>query len=537
MHAMDHNIAKRTKFKHDIYEKYEFHRGKPLGRGSFGTVYKAREKSTGHEYAIKTIPKKRMSSLEISDLYREVDIMETIGVSLNCVYMYEAYEDNDYFYLVLELCKGGELYGRIKRGHYSEAQAALIVRHVLQVCAQCHAKKIVYRDLKPENFLFSDKSIDSPLKATDFGLAAYLPAEGHLRDASGTPVYMAPEVIRRKYGFECDLWSAGVVAYQMLSGRLPFPGPPHSDHTLDRDGRVLETFKQILQTKPDLESDPWPHISRSARDFVQRLLVKSPTKRMTVEEALAHPWITRSEKALAGGAHPEECAALHGTVVQRLQRFSIYGHFKQLALHSIAARLGEETLAQVGELAELKQMFLQMHEHLDKELAEAADVSKVPDLTYEEFKSGLIKCGYTVTPDEAQQLCERVDFEQSGSINYREFITALADWTQVETSKEWEHAAEEEFAELDEDHDDHLDLHEIGKLMHTASGDGEVFTALRDGDHEGTDTISRADFMDMVKPHTEDNLEMYDRRLSHQETANPTAGATNSKALPTTVKE
>lgn len=135
-----------------------------------------------------------------------------------------------------------------------KADVIRIIRSMLRFVAQCHAKKIAYRDIKPENFLFLDDTDGSPLKATDFGLAIHLQEGEQAEGRCGTPHYMAPEVLDSPYGMECDVWSCGVVAHQLLTGRLPFQSHPGKGIPV-YDSAVL--FEAIKNTEIDYDTSSW----------------------------------------------------------------------------------------------------------------------------------------------------------------------------------------------------------------------------------------------------------------------------------------
>lgn len=189
------------------------------------------------------------------------------------------------FFLSQELCSGGELFDSIvDRGHYCERDAAAMTRTIVRVVAHCHSLGVVHRDLKPENFLLASKQGEptgdgggddsgAVLKATDFGLSAFYRPGQVFSDVVGSAYYVAPEVLRRSYGKEADIWSCGVVLYIMLSGVPPFWGETEQ-----------QIFDCILKGDLDLASDPWPKISESAKDCVRRMLNPDPKKRATADE-------------------------------------------------------------------------------------------------------------------------------------------------------------------------------------------------------------------------------------------------------------
>eukprot|EP00250_Pteridium_aquilinum_P009334 c18602_g2_i1 orf=2-937(-) len=198
--------------------------GRKLGQGQFGTTYLCVEKSTGKEYACKSIAKRKLISEEdIDDVRREIHIMHHLSGHPNIVTIKGAYEDATSVHLVMELCAGGELFDRIiQRGHYSERKAAELARTIVEVVEACHSLGVIHRDLKPENFLFSNQNEDSALKTTDFGLSVFFRPGEIFHDVVGSPYYVAPEVLHKHYGPAADVWSAGVILYILLSGVPPF---------------------------------------------------------------------------------------------------------------------------------------------------------------------------------------------------------------------------------------------------------------------------------------------------------------------------
>ncbi|URE02180.1 calcium-dependent protein kinase [Musa troglodytarum] len=143
--------------------------------------------------------------------------MRHLPRSPSIVSLREACEDEGAVHLVMELCEGGELFDRIvARGHYSERAAAVVTRTIVEVVQLCHRHGVIHRDLKPENFLFANKKENSPLKAIDFGLSIFFKPGERFSEIVGSPYYMAPEVLKRNYGPEIDIWSAGVILYILL---------------------------------------------------------------------------------------------------------------------------------------------------------------------------------------------------------------------------------------------------------------------------------------------------------------------------------
>lgn len=150
--------------------------GRELGKGQFGVTYLCTENATGHTYACKSILKRKLvSKNDREDMKREIHIMQHLSGQPNIVEFKGAYEDRQSVHIVMELCAGGELFDRIvSRGHYSERDAADLIRQIVNVVHICHFMGVMHRDLKPENFLLASKAEKAMLKATDFGLSVFI---------------------------------------------------------------------------------------------------------------------------------------------------------------------------------------------------------------------------------------------------------------------------------------------------------------------------------------------------------------------------
>jgi len=253
--------------------------GEILGRGAFSVVRKGVHNHTGKSFAVKIIQKK-MVRLEV--LEREISIMQKIRHP-HVLSMQEVFEDATTVSIVLDLVNGGELFEKvIQRGHFSEKDASILVKQILDAVSYLHANGIAHRDLKPENLLCSDDQ-NIHIFVSDFGLSRLL-NEGEFQQMStqcGSLEYCAPEVLSgSKYEKSVDLWSVGVISYILLTGFFPFYDP-------DRNPAVM--YEKIQNVQYDWED--CPVVSPEAKDFVSRLLVYDPRGRMNAEEALKHPWI------------------------------------------------------------------------------------------------------------------------------------------------------------------------------------------------------------------------------------------------------
>ncbi|KAI7753876.1 hypothetical protein M8C21_025632, partial [Ambrosia artemisiifolia] len=192
----------------DIFKRYRF--GKELGRGEFGVTYACQDKENGENVACKKISKSRLrTEIDIEDVRREVEIMRHLPVHPNIVRYKDVFEDKEAIYLVMELCEGGELFDRIvAKGHYTERAAARVTKTIVEV--------VQLRNLEKRTCKFYDGDVASSSWAIPFC------QHQRFKEIVGSPYYMAPEVLRRNYGAEIDIWSAGVILYILLCGVPPF---------------------------------------------------------------------------------------------------------------------------------------------------------------------------------------------------------------------------------------------------------------------------------------------------------------------------
>ncbi|ESQ40393.1 hypothetical protein EUTSA_v10012990mg [Eutrema salsugineum] len=371
--------------------------GRKLGQGQFGTTYLCIEKTTGKEFACKSIAKRKLLTDEdVEDVRREIQIMHHLAGHPNVISIKGAYEDVVAVHLVMECCAGGELFDRIiQRGHYTERKAAELTRTIVGVVEACHSLGVMHRDLKPENFLFVSKDEDSLLKTIDFGLSMFFKPDDIFTDVVGSPYYVAPEVLRKRYGPEADVWSAGVIVYILLSGVPPFWAESEQG-----------IFEQVLHGDLDFTSDPWPSISESAKDLVRKMLVRDPKRRLTAHQVLCHPWVQ------VDGVAPDK--PLDSAVLSRMKQFSAMNKFKKMALRVIAESLSEE------EIAGLKEMFNMI------------DADKSGQITFEELKVGLKRVGANLKESEILDLMQAADVDNSGTIDYKEFIAATLHLNKIE---------------------------------------------------------------------------------------------------------
>ncbi|KAJ3442826.1 serine/threonine-protein kinase fhke-related [Anaeramoeba flamelloides] len=259
-----------------------------LGKGTFGIVYLATHIETEKQVALKVIHKKKLAQFgENQDFKKEIEYL----TSLNHPYLievYEVYETEQYIIICLEVIIGGNLAELLEQNErIDEDSAKMIFYQILTAVNYLHLQGIVHKDLKPENILIKDQRNPLHTKITDFGLSRMLHSQTMLRTLCGTPVYLAPEVMSAGlFGDEAavDMWSLGIILYQLLSGTLPI----HINTDL------ITIFDQINNFSIHFDKS-WIGISEEAKDLVVGLLEMDPKKRFTAKDALNHIWIANTE--------------------------------------------------------------------------------------------------------------------------------------------------------------------------------------------------------------------------------------------------
>ncbi|CAA3028828.1 Hypothetical predicted protein [Olea europaea subsp. europaea] len=464
---LEHNNILGKPFE-DIRSKYKL--GRELGKGQFGVTYLCTESATGHTYACKSILKRKLvNKNDKEDMKREVHIMQHLSGQPNIVEFKGAYEDKQSVHVLMELCAGGELFDRIiAHGHYSERAAAGLCRQIVNVVQHCHFMGVVHRDLKPENFLLASKDEKAMLKAIDFGLSVFIEEGKVYHDVVGSAYYVAPEVLRRSYGKEIDIWSAGVILYILLSGVPPFWAETEKG-----------IFDAILKEEIDFESQPWPSISNNAKDLVRRMLMKDPKKRITSVQVLEHPWIK--------GQAPDK--PIDSAVLSRMKQFRAMNKLKKLALKVIAQSLSEE------EIKGLKAMFTNM------------DTDKSGAITYEELKSGLARLGSKLSEVEVKQLMEAADVDGNGTIDYIEFITATMHRHKLERDEHLFKA----FQYFDKDNSGYITRDELETAMkeYGMGDEATIKEIISEVDTDNDGRINYEEFCQMMRSGTTQQAKLF----------------------------
>ena len=374
----------------NISDKYEV--VKLLGTGTFGKVAEVRNKISKQIFACKEIAKKRI--VDINKLKTEIAIMIKADHP-NIIKLYEIYQDNFHIDLIMEECKGGELFERIirnieKHKNYSEKTAAKIFKQLISAIAYCHSQGICHRDLKPENILFLSEEEDSPIKVIDFGLSKIFGKYNNIINNEmtsfvGTAYYVSPEVLQGKYNEKCDIWSAGVILYIMLNGEPPFNGANDN-----------EIYRCISQMKLSFPESNWKNISEDAKDLIKKMIC-APERRFNAQQVLNHVWIKKNA--------PHSKGNIIHLNLKHLKKYIYTSKIQKAVLIFIASRLHE------NEVNHLKQAF------------EEIDLNKDGTLTFDEIKTCLAK--FIDDDGSFETLFKAFDTDNNGKVAYTEFLAGL----------------------------------------------------------------------------------------------------------------
>ncbi|XP_061092502.1 peripheral plasma membrane protein CASK isoform X12 [Conger conger] len=305
----------------DVYELCEV-----IGKGPFSVVRRCINRETGQQFAVKIVDVAKFTSspgLSTEDLKREASICHMLKHP-HIVELLETYSSDGMLYMVFEFMDGADLcFEIVKRADagfvYSEAVASHYMRQILEALRYCHDNNVIHRDVKPHCVLLASKENSAPVKLGGFGVAIQLGESGLVAGGRvGTPHFMAPEVVKREpYGKPVDVWGCGVILFILLSGCLPFYG------TKER------LFEAIIKGKYKMNPRQWNHISESAKDLVRRMLMLDPAERITVYEALNHPWLKERDRYAYKIHLPE--------TVEQLRKFNARRKLKGAVLAAVSS--------------------------------------------------------------------------------------------------------------------------------------------------------------------------------------------------------
>ncbi|KAH0481796.1 MAG: uncharacterized protein KVP18_003160 [Porospora cf. gigantea A] len=373
--------------------------------------------------------RKNVNNMDIKQIRIEIDTLKLLDHP-NVLKVYDIYNNNDKFYVIMENCRGDEFGKRFDKMFANnqiptEAYVNEMMHQILSALNYIHAHKVVHKDLKPQNILFIDESPGSEIKIIDFGLAEHFASSDDVltRVAGSTP-YMAPEVFTGEYDKRCDLWSVGCIMYYISTWRQPFMGPTRED-----------IVKKVCKAKPDYSLVE--HLSPVAQDFLRRLLVKNPRKRMDAPTALAHEWFERFRRGKRSALRRDLTPAIR----QNLEIFTKFPPLKAALVNLMAHQLPHNSQVQ-----HITQVFHHLDSNEDGVLSEA------------ELSQGLTYCRFPTWS--VVQILRTLDIDDSRSVSYTEFLAACYTWMDIDLKHLWS-----AFMRFDRDGNGKIELHEFKEIM------------------------------------------------------------------------
>eukprot|EP00931_Biecheleriopsis_adriatica_P114956 TRINITY_DN90820_c0_g1_i1.p1 TRINITY_DN90820_c0_g1~~TRINITY_DN90820_c0_g1_i1.p1 ORF type:complete len:757 (-),score=158.99 TRINITY_DN90820_c0_g1_i1:41-2065(-) len=417
--------------------QYDF--GRKLGEGSFGKVFSVTHKLTGEARVCKTIEKlKGKEGMPIEEILQEIRSMAQLDHP-NVIKIYEYFEDSTSVSQIMEPCSGGELQDKIddifKKGQprYSEAFVCDVMKQTLRALAFMHGHRFMHKDLKPQNIMLVDRE-SSSIKVIDFGLAElFTPDQKHSEAFGGTLLYMAPEVFEYNLKFKSDIWSAGVIFYNLLTGDYPFlpqwPLPPGKTMDWWQTQLQHDICRGDIKRHPRIQDSTW---SVECKDLMMKMMIKRSDDRPDGAGCLAHQWFKK---------HEEKPPPLSVGVSQCLEAFAKQPVLKQ-AIFLLIAHMSKGPA-----LKELRSIFT----HFDRQNRGCLDV--------EDLRTVLHEAG--MAPVKVERVVHAVDQDCSGSVDWTEF-TAAALCVSVCGNHSLTGAA---FAVIDKDSDGRASLEDFAQVF------------------------------------------------------------------------
>jgi len=388
---------------HSVHEEYEF--GSRLGKGSFGQVHEATHRKTRMRRAVKELQK---SGTETEDFEWELQALVALDHP-HIVKVIEWFDDEDKYYIAMELCTGPDLAAYILErmgcdaNRLPERECSIILRQCLKAVLCCHANGFVHRDLNARNFMLT--GVDRTVKLIDFGLTrrfkGFLPPDQFI-EIVGTSHYMAPEMmLDGEYSPAVDIWSLGILLYVLLTGMMLLPKDDERKQVLLRKpGYISRRLKNCaaLEKRDLLEQ---------ARDILEQMLEREPKKRIAASEALSHPFILSYCHEHLGSSSVAHAPDFDDDFVDRLRRFGKAPRLKKVALLSMAHLTDHERSLLVA-----------------RHTFRCIDRDGDGVVTLDELKEVLAERGIEA-PLDLDEIFAAVDSDSSGRLTFVEFLACL----------------------------------------------------------------------------------------------------------------
>jgi len=427
----------------------------------FGTVFKAIEKRSGFMRAIKEIQKSKLDLNSEEQMLWELELLRSLRHP-NIIKIFEVVESEFSYYIVTELLMGGELSKKIlSEIRLGEKLAAKYTQEIMTAVNYSHSNSVTFGCLKPEMLLFETKDPDAPLKITDFGVTQKPSEETNFFVKSEGIYYQAPEVFSGIFDSKCDIWSVGIIIYFMLCGRPPFVG-----------STPQEVIGYIKKGNIDLSKGIWNHVSQEAKDLLRKTIEIDPEKRISAQEVLDHPWIKKHI------SNEIEDVPLNHQIFEQLCNFRAKSKLDKRILAFIAARV--QTFREESEL---------------RKLFKSLDTNGDGVISRHEILEGS-KLLATCQQIDLDQIIENCDSDNSGRMDYSDFLVASINWSLLFQKQEFEKA----FQAYNITSDGYLSLNELKRsIFRLEEAEWEKFSEEIDKSHLGI--ISVASLKDYLLKH------------------------------------
>ena len=255
---------------------------KNLGKGNFSVVHLGVRKKTPEAYAIKSIDKEKIQDNldSIESIINEIQTLRKLNHP-HVIKLYEVYETELYIHLVFEYLNGGELFDQIdERGIFSEQEAQILIKSILQTLKYLHSSNIIHRDLKPENIILQNHDDLLSYKIADFGLACFCMPDQKMTIRCGSAGFVAPESLNKEgYNCKADIFSLGIICHILLTGIPPFQRNTYQETLIANKNCVL-----------NFEHEMWNNVSIEAKYFIKDVTLRDPDKRPSAVLAIENPW-------------------------------------------------------------------------------------------------------------------------------------------------------------------------------------------------------------------------------------------------------
>jgi len=416
---------------------------KVIGTGMSGPVRLAAGKEDGRKYAVKSFKKKLLNPATRAELKSEVEIYLSLDHP-HIARLEQVYETAEEIHLVMEYMAGGELYERLTElKAYTEEASAHTAHQMLLAVAYLHSRSICHRDLKLENFLYEGGSSDH-LKLIDFGFAKICAGSTTLSDTCGSVHYVAPEVLKKSYTSQADMWSLGVISHMLLTGSPVYRGQEHEIISLVRKGKTRLSSK-------------FSKLSMAAQGFVQALLVVDPAKRMTAKAALEHHFVAHR----TSGVTRIDVKTLH-----HFQNFASASLFRRVCFSMMAWSLSME------DRQSLRSNFLEL------------DAQKQGTISLPQFKA-VLKVYCHVDSIEAERLFAALDMDHDDELCYSEFLAA----TIPNVMRKQEHVLRRTFTRFDQDESGAISAEDLRSVLGDTFENVDIMELISEVDRTGSGCI------------------------------------------------